>query len=100
MLFNARGAKYSPPLARPLAEQHNKESQKLWHATNLAIQNVDHIAATDEKTKVEEAQREEAAKRQQEGVEWVPKLFRPVRTGHGASEEGEDGLDWILKAEM
>lgn len=45
-------------------------------------------------------QREEAAKRVEEGIEWNPRLFRKVRGGPGGSEEGEEDLDWILNAEM
>lgn len=56
--------------------------------------------ATSEKTKVEDQQREEAAKRAEENVEWHPRLFRPVRGGPGGSEEGEEDLDWIINAEV
>ena len=76
------------------------ESQKLWLKTCIAIRNVDHTAATDEKTKIEEAQREKASRRLQEGREWRPKLFRPVQGGSGGSEEGEESLDWIINAKM
>ena len=100
MLFNARGAKHAPPQVRPLAEQDARESQRLWRKTNEAIVASDHVAATDEKTAIEEMQREEAAKRQQDGAVWHPRLFRPVRGGPGGLEEGEEGLDWILDADM
>ena len=100
VLFNARGAKHAPPQVRPLEEQDDRESQKLWLKTVVAIKNSDHNAATDEKTFIEDRQREEAAQRQQEGVEWQPKLFRAVQGGPGGSEEGEEALDWILDAQM
>jgi len=45
-------------------------------------------------------QRDEAAKRAEDGVEWHPRLFRPVRGGPGGSEEGEEDLDFILNANM
>ena len=85
---------------RPLEEQDGRESQKLWRKTNEAIINSDHVAATDEKTAIEEMQREEAAKRQQDGAVWHPRLFRPVHGGPGGPEEDEEALDWILDAEM
>ena len=66
----------------------------------LAIKDRNHELATDEKTKIEDMQRDEAAKRQEEGVEWHPRLFRRVRGGPGGPEEGEEDLDWILNAEM
>lgn len=66
----------------------------------IALLERNHDAATEEKTKIEDRQREEAAKRAEQGIEWQPKLFRRVRSGPGESEEGEENLDWILNAEM
>lgn len=83
-----------------MEEQDERESQKLWYKTVIAINERNHDAATDEKTKVEEMQRLEAAKRAENGVEWHPRLFRKVRGGLGGSEEGEEDLDWILNSEM
>lgn len=100
VLFDATNAKPTPPLARPLEEQEDRESQKLWYRTVLALKDRNHDIATDEKTKVEDQQREEAARRLEQGVEWQPKLFRKVRGGPGGPEEGEEDLDWILNAEM
>lgn len=99
-MFDATNAKPSPPLVRPLEEQDERESQKLWHSTVLAIRDRDHNLATDEKTKIEDRQREETAKRTEKGGEWQPKLFRKVRGGPGGSEEGEEDLDWILNADV
>jgi oxysterol-binding protein-related protein 8 len=100
LLFNATNAKHAPPLSRPLEEQTERESQKLWHETVLAVNARDHEKATDEKSKIEDRQREEASRRAAEGWEWRPKLFRSVRSGPGESEEGEGDLDWILSATM
>ena len=100
LLFNAANAKHAPPQTRPLEEQSERESQKLWRSTVLAVNARDHEKATDEKLKIEERQREEAAKRAEEGLEWRPKLFRRVRAGPGESEEGEADLDYILNATM
>ena len=65
-----------------------------------ALKERNHDAATGEKTVIEDRQRAEAAKRVEQGVEWKPRLFRPIRGGPGGSEEGEEALDWILDAEM
>ena len=100
VLFNAKKSKPSPPLSRPLEEQTDNESQKLWLRTCIAIRNTDHTAATDEKTKIEEAQRAKAAERNEKGNEWHPRFFRAVQGGPGGSEEGEESLDWILEAKM
>lgn len=98
LLFDATHAKHAPPQTRPLEEQTERESQRLWHETVLAVNARDHEKATDEKSKIEERQREEAAKRAEEGLDWRPKLFRRVKAGPGESEEGEGDLDWILNA--
>ncbi|MCJ1420158.1 hypothetical protein MMC32_006515 [Xylographa parallela] len=100
VLFDATRARHTPPVARPLEEQSDRESQKLWYKTVLAIKDQNHEVATDEKTKIEDMQREEAAQRLSKGVEWQPKLFRPVHSGPGGSEEGEEDLDFILNADI
>jgi len=99
-LFNATHAKHTAPVTRPLEEQEDRESQKLWYKTVQALKERNHEIATDEKTKIEDAQREEAAKRAEDGVEWHPRYFRRVRGGPGGSEEGEEDLDFILNAEI
>lgn len=100
MFFNAHRAKPSPPQVRPLEEQEEGESQKLWHKTAQAVKERNHELATDEKTKVEDAQRDEAAKRAQGGGEWQARLFRKVHGGPGSPEEGLEDLEWIINAQM
>ncbi len=100
MFFNALRAKPTPPLVRPIEEQDDRESQKLWQRTAQAIKDRNHELATDEKTKIEDMQRDEAAKRAQDGLEWHPRLFRRVKGRPGAVEEGEEDLEWIINAHM
>ncbi|KAM5443545.1 Oxysterol-binding protein OBPa [Microsporum ferrugineum] len=100
LLFNATHAKHTPPLTRPLEEQTSRESQKLWHNTVQALLERNQELATDEKTKIEDRQREEAAARAHENIEWRPKLFRAVHGGPGGSEEGRENLDWIINAHI
>lgn len=100
VLFNASHAKHTPPIVRPIEEQDERESQRLWLPTVTAIKESNHTAATEEKSKIEDRQRDETAKRAEQGIEWHPKLFRPVEAGPGGSEEGEEALDWILDANM
>lgn len=85
---------------RPIAQQGERESQRLWQTTVKALLERNHEVATDEKTKIEDRQREEAAKRANDGVEWHPKLFRRVQGGPGGADEGEEDLDWIINAQM
>lgn len=100
LLFNAAGARYSPPLARPISEQGERESQRLWEKVCKAVHAVDHTTATEEKAKIEDRQRQEAAERQEKGIEWHPKLFRHVDARPGGREEGEEDLEWIINADM
>ncbi|TVY94415.1 Oxysterol-binding protein-like protein [Lachnellula willkommii] len=100
LLFDATRARHTPPTSRPIEEQDERESQKLWLNTAQAVKERNHVVATDEKTKIEDMQRDEAAKRAEEGVEWVPRLFRPVQGGPGGVDEGEEDLDWILNANI
>ena len=100
MFFNAHRSKPTQPLVRPVEEQEERESQRLWAKTAKAVKEVNHEVATDEKTAIEDQQREEAAKRHADGTEWKPRLFRPVHPEPGNDEEGEEGLEWIIDAEM
>jgi hypothetical protein len=100
MFFNGARAKPSRPQARPLEEQDERESQKLWYNTAQAVLQKNHELATDEKTKIEDRQREEAATRAAENIEWHPRLFRRVQGGPGGEEEGEEELEWIINANI
>ncbi|QRD88538.1 putative oxysterol binding protein [Aspergillus flavus] len=100
LLFNASTATHTPPQVRPIAQQGERESQRLWQTTVKALLERNHEVATDEKTKIEDRQREEAAKRANDGVEWHPKLFRRVQGGPGGADEGEEDLDWIINAQI
>jgi hypothetical protein len=64
------------------------------------VKRKDQNTATDAKARIEERQREEAAQRMHEGVDWHPQLFRRVHGGHGGSEEGEEDLDFIINAKV
>lgn len=100
MFFNAKQSRPSQPLVRPIQDQWDRESQRLWEKTSTAVKERNHEAATDEKTKIEDRQREEAAQRAHNGIEWHPQLFRPVLSASGAIEEGEEGLEWIIDANV
>ncbi|KAF2644419.1 hypothetical protein P280DRAFT_170986 [Massarina eburnea CBS 473.64] len=100
LLFDATHARHTPPKARPLEEQDERESQRLWRVVTEAVKRKDQDAATDDKARIENIQREEAAKRMNDGVDWHPQLFRQVDGGHGGAEEGEEDLDWIINAKV
>jgi len=54
MFFNATKAKPSAPQVRPIPEQDERESQRLWEKTAKAVKERNHEVATDEKTKIED----------------------------------------------
>nr|XP_045622637.1 oxysterol-binding protein-related protein 8-like isoform X5 [Procambarus clarkii]XP_045622638.1 oxysterol-binding protein-related protein 8-like isoform X5 [Procambarus clarkii] len=58
-----------------LDQQGAFESEKLWQLVSLAIKSDDQIAATEEKTILEEAQRTAASERKAKCDEWVPTYF-------------------------
>lgn len=97
-LFDASRAKETTISARPIEEQEERESQRLWQKCTTALRRRDQDGATDEKSRIEDMQREEATRRPES--EWTPRLFRPVRDGPGQPEEGEGGLDFIINAQM
>ncbi|XP_014227907.1 oxysterol-binding protein-related protein 8 [Trichogramma pretiosum] len=67
----------------PLDHQGPWESEKLWLAVTNAINNDDQEAATQEKTKLEEAQRARANERKMADKEWIPKYFvQDIITGN------------------
>lgn len=100
MFFNGRTAKPSEPSVRPIEEQEERESQRLWQTTVQAVKDKNHEVATDEKTKIEDRQRAEREARGSEGVEWHPRLFRRVKGGPGGIDEGEEDLEWIINAKI
>ena len=99
LLFDASHAKETYPNARPVEEQDERESQRLWLKTVQALKNRDHDLATEEKTRIEDQQRDEAAKRGGD-EKWQPTHFRRVQGGAGGPEEGEENLDWVINAKM
>ena len=91
LLFDATHAKPSMVKARPISEQAPRESQRLWDTTTRAIKKADQKTATDEKSRIEDQQRQEAAERGGED-NWKPVLFKAAPPGD------EEQLDWIINA--
>ncbi|KAH6639178.1 oxysterol binding protein [Boeremia exigua] len=100
LFFDAAKTRHTPPKARPLEEQDERESQRLWHDTTEAVKKKDQETATTAKAKIEDRQREEAAARASDNVDWHPQLFRATKGGPGGPEEDEEDLDWIINAKV
>ena len=73
-----------PKSIAPEAEQEENESRRLWSKVTAAIKRNDQDAATDEKTKVEDRQREIAKMREDCGDKWTPKYFGVKNGEHRA----------------
>ncbi|KAG5460835.1 MAG: hypothetical protein BJ554DRAFT_7069, partial [Olpidium bornovanus] len=59
-------------------QQHWNESRKLWSKVTAAIVSRNLELATEEKSKIEDAQRHVAKEREAEGIDWKSKYFVPV----------------------
>jgi hypothetical protein len=78
VLWDSKDAKRVPKVTRPLDQQEDFESQKLWINVTNAIKKRDQKEATAEKSKLEDAQRKATKERSDE---WVPRLFRKTAAG-------------------
>ncbi|KAK9455184.1 hypothetical protein V1511DRAFT_337051 [Dipodascopsis uninucleata] len=86
VLFDSSKARPMFPKVRPIEEQDELESRRLWKKVTDALARRDHTTATDEKFAIEDRQRQEAKKREEEGVEWHPRLFKKTNSP----------LEWII----
>jgi oxysterol-binding protein-related protein 8 len=78
LLFNAEGAKHTPCQVRPLEEQEERESRRLWAKVTQAIIKRDQNTATEAKSAIEDRQREETRTRDADGVTWHPRFFKRI----------------------
>lgn len=81
VLFDTHKSRLSKPTVRPLDEQGEFESRRLWKKVTDALAARDHTVATEEKFQIENYQRELAKKRVEDGVDFYPKLFRKGNPG-------------------
>lgn len=93
--FDTFKAEPVKPIVRPLEQQGDFESRKLWLKVTDALAIRNHEIATNEKFKIEETQREDAKKRVEDGVDFHPKLFKPL-TLEQQSEFGNEHLEFII----
>lgn len=92
VFYDTNTSSIHKPKVRPLEEQLDIESRKLWKPTIDALSQRNHEVATNEKAKVENEQRENARKRLEDGVEFHPKLFRRIQD----SEVDRKDLEYVL----
>jgi len=75
VLFNVHESKIYPKIVAPEEEQEENESRRLWSKVTSALIGRNLDLATDEKTLIEDKQRNEAKLREAEGIDWRPRYF-------------------------
>ncbi|KAH8924235.1 Oxysterol-binding protein [Atractiella rhizophila] len=75
VLFDAHSAVITEKTVTPESEQEPLESRRLWSKVTEAIKKKDMNAATEEKTVIEDRQREEAKAREARGEKFTPRFF-------------------------
>eukprot|EP01027_Heterolobosea_sp_BB2_P027106 GEZU01042323.1.p1 GENE.GEZU01042323.1~~GEZU01042323.1.p1 ORF type:complete len:380 (-),score=102.64 GEZU01042323.1:256-1395(-) len=86
-------AKSIPPIVkivRPVAEQAENESRRVWHKAAYAIFNNQLDIANQEKSNVEEAQRQKTKLRKERGENWIPAYFVPA-----PSKKNPGTMTWV-----
>jgi hypothetical protein len=74
-LFSVHNSKIYPKIVEVEEKQEENESRKLWSKVTSALIGRDLDLATDEKTLIEDNQRNEAKLREVEGIDWRPRFF-------------------------
>ncbi|KAG0312075.1 hypothetical protein BGZ99_009734 [Dissophora globulifera] len=87
-LFDAKTAKIQPKTLAPEDKQEPNESRRLWSKLTAALKVNNQSLATEEKSKVEDAQRARSKDREERGEVHVPRYFEP---------NSDDGFDIKLK---
>ncbi|KAL7752102.1 Oxysterol-binding protein 4 [Sorochytrium milnesiophthora] len=74
-LFDPTDLPSVPPTLKPVEEQGELESTRLWGGVGQALQAGDYTTATKEKTAIEDRQRELRKARAQQEEDWHPEYF-------------------------
>lgn len=87
----------APMSIRPVQEQSPWESRKAWGPTFDAIRKVNHLQVVEQKSKLENAQRQMRKKEQTEGRKWESTFFE--RRDDSESDVAEDLLEQLSSTE-
>ena len=74
--YNAKDARITPLTVAPIEQQHPLESNRAWQHVAAAIVKSDMDTVHNEKSKIENTQREMRRKEQAEGKEWQRRFFK------------------------
>lgn len=83
-----------PKGVRPLTSQSPKESRNLWQGVTQKLLKKEYSDATKEKVSIEQKQRDEAAERKRNGLEFIPEYFEKDLS-KGFSELTEKGRKMV-----
>ncbi|OMJ18444.1 Oxysterol-binding protein-like protein 1 [Smittium culicis] len=75
LLLDMRSASITPKYVKPLEDQSEYESRKVWGSVAELMIKKDYSSATKKKIEVEEYQRKLASERKEKGEPFVPRLF-------------------------
>ncbi|GMG55737.1 unnamed protein product [Ambrosiozyma monospora] len=95
LFFDCDTATPLKPKVRDISEQGEFESRRLWEKVTDALAERNHEVATEEKYKIEDSQRLVAKKREADGVEFYPKLFRKLSVNESV-KHGNDVLEFVI----
>ncbi|KAF9150820.1 hypothetical protein BG015_007343 [Linnemannia schmuckeri] len=79
--FDAKTAKIHPKIIAPEDQQEENESRRLWSKLTAALRVNNQTLATEEKSKVEDAQRAKSKAREEKGISHIPRFFEPQGDG-------------------
>ncbi|KAF9290918.1 hypothetical protein BKA57DRAFT_456415 [Linnemannia elongata] len=79
--FDAKTAKIHPKIIAPEDQQEANESRRLWSKLTAALRVNNQTLATEEKCKVEDAQRARSKAREEKGIPHIPRFFEPQGDG-------------------
>ncbi|KAI9305864.1 hypothetical protein BJ944DRAFT_264502, partial [Cunninghamella echinulata] len=80
-LFIVKGSVIHPKIVEPEANQEEYESRRLWSKVTEGLKIDDLDMATDEKTRIENYQRELKVERAKKNIEWKPRFFTLLNNG-------------------
>ncbi|ODV95923.1 hypothetical protein PACTADRAFT_49359 [Pachysolen tannophilus NRRL Y-2460] len=78
IFFDAQKSPYQGLKVKPIEEQHDLESRKAWKKVADAIKKGDYDLIHEEKSKIENEQRDLRNKEAAAGIEWQRRFFREV----------------------
>ncbi|KAF9089596.1 hypothetical protein BGX23_006562 [Mortierella sp. AD031] len=81
VFFDAKTAKIHPKIVAAEEQQEANESRRLWSKLTAALKVNNQALATEEKCKVEDAQRARSKAREEKGVPHVSRYFEPQGDG-------------------